>query len=88
MPAYRARYTLWIDYTDSQGLGTNSVNQSGQAFGSSLGPTLQMNQSICPGSGTFLAADISSIMTQITVDLTAQMTANQTRIQNFASGGG
>ena len=88
MPAYRARYTLWIDYTDSQGLGTNSVNQSGQTFGSSLGPTLQMNQSICPGAGTFLAADISSIMAQINTDLTAQMTANATRIQGFATGGG
>jgi hypothetical protein len=88
MPGYRARYVLWIDYTDSQGLGTNSVNQSGQTFGSSLGPTLQMNQSICPGSGTFLAADIASIMAQINVDLTAQLTANQARIQNFASGGG
>lgn len=88
MPGYRARYVLWIDYTDSQGLGMNSTNVSGQTFGPALGPTMQMNQSICPGSATFLSGDISSIMAQINTDLTAQMTANATRIQNFATGGG
>lgn len=87
MPGYRVRYSMWVDFTDAQGLGMNSANVVG-VFGPTLGPTLQINQSICPGSQTFTATDINNILAQVQTDLTTQLTANLTRIQNFASGGG
>ena len=88
MPGFRARYTLWIDYVDSMGLGMNAANQAGQSFGPSSGATLQMTQQISPGSQTFTATDISNLLATMSTDLTTQMTANQARIQGFATGTG
>ncbi len=88
MPGFRARYTLWIDYVDSAGLGMNATNVVGQTFGAGQGQTLQFNQSICPGSGTFTAADVNSILAQVQTDLTTQLTAAIPRVANFTSGGG
>lgn len=39
-------------------------------------------------SNTFLAADITNLLTSMTTDLSAQMNAQITRIQNFSTGTG
>lgn len=86
--AFRVRYTMLVDYVDSMGLGQSSIDQAGIAFGVTSGQTIQLFQSVNPGSLTFTATDINNIMAQVNTDLTAQLNANQARIAGFASGGG
>jgi hypothetical protein len=88
MPGFRARYQLSIDYIDSAGLGMAATDTPGVSFGASQGQTLVFFNTICPGSQTFVTADINSILSQMQTDLATQLTANQSRIQAFTSGGG
>jgi hypothetical protein len=88
MPGFRARYQLSIDYIDSAGMGMVSMDTPGMSFGASQGQTLNFFCTISPGSQTFTTADINNILSQMQTDLATQLTANQSRIQAFTSGGG
>jgi hypothetical protein len=85
--AFKISYTLTVEYMQPGiGLGMNSINQP-QAFGATQGPAISFFNTTQPGTATFTASDVTTLLTGMTTDLSAQMNANLTRIANFGSGG-
>ena len=84
--AYQVRYSATVNWVGPNGLGMNA--------GSTIAPVgpPQGQHLLFPGagvgSGTFTAADITTILTAITTDLSAQMNAQIARVQAFSTGGG
>ena len=85
--AFKISYTLTVEFVaPGIGLGLNSAVQP-QAFGAVQGPAISFFNATQPGTSTFTAADVTTLLNGMTTDLSAQMNANLTRIQNFGSGG-
>ena len=79
---YRVRYRVEVDWLMA---GASFGDGTGQAFA-----FLQNSAVVTPGgqalsSQTFTTADIANLAAAAQADFIAQMTANQTAIQNFAT---
>jgi len=94
--AWRIRYQAWIDQIPP-GIGPMSGQLSplgGGVGGSGPSQTLAFFDQVSPmiagsGTGTALqAADITSLLTSMTTDLSTQMNANLGRLNGFLTGGG
>ena len=96
--AYRLRYQAWIDWvTPGMGLGIAASPQSGPgmvpagnaqtiAFFNSEGQVSGVTYP--PNSTTFTSSDVTTLTNNMASDLSTQMNAVLTRVQNFSSGGG
>jgi hypothetical protein len=81
--AYRLKYNVWVLWV---GPGTQPGGQQASKV-----QTLEFfDAANTTGTSTFTNADVATLITAMSNDLTTQMEvpATQTRIQNFASGGG
>lgn len=96
--AYRIRYQAWIDYVaPGTGLGIASSPQGGpgmvpagnaQTLGFFNTSGVSGTTDYPPTSSTFTSTDITNLLTSMTNDLSAQMNAQISRVQGFATGGG
>lgn len=96
--AYRIRYQAWIDWvTPGMGLGIAQQPQGGpgmvpagnaQTIGFFNSSGLVGSTEYPPTSTTFLSSDVTNLLNSMSSDLSTQMNAQLTRIQNFSSGGG
>lgn len=94
--AYRLTYSASVEWVApgtgslSNPQGPNSPGGNAQTlyFTNSIGETPIGGVSLPPTSTTFLAADLSTLLTNMQTDLSTQMTAQLTRIQNFSTGTG
>ena len=84
---YRIRYQLNVDFIPAgRGLAMDAAAVTEVSGGAAQTILLQDSQPV--GSNTFTATDISNLLATMSTDLTTQMTANQARIQGFATGSG
>lgn len=88
---YRLRYQAFVDFVPGgRGLGQDIqvANMPGMAGGPAQ--TLGFFDSINVTSTTFTATDVTNLLTQMTNDLSAQMSTTTVlgRVQAMASGGG
>lgn len=92
--AYRIRYQLFVDWvTPGMGLGLAESPLGGPGMipagnAQTIGFFNTSNAVLPPTSSTFTSTDITNLLNSMTTDLSAQMTAQIGRIQNFASSGG
>jgi len=86
--AYLMRYSVTIKEIGPNGLGMNGTAGLMGVTGPPNGQAIEFFCSTPVGSQTFTATDISNIATAIGNDISAQLTAAQSRIQGFATGGG
>ena len=86
--AYVMRYGWSVGYVVANGVGMNSPLEVKGTWGANNGPKLDFFNSGGVGSQTFTTTDIANFVATMQADIIAQLTAQQTRIQGFASGGG
>lgn len=86
--AYVCRYSLTVQEVGPNGVGMNASPLVQGAVGVINGQRLVFFDSGGVGSSTFTATDITNILTSMTTDLSTQMNAAASRVQNWASGGG
>lgn len=86
---YRLRYTFSVDFVPS---GTNpGYSPSGTTLpftGNAQTLTFFNNPSNGQYSGTFTGGDITTLTNAMAADAVVQLTAAETRVQGFATGGG
>ena len=85
--AYVMKYTWVIKWVGPNGLGMNAVQNLTGAVGPTQGQQLAFFDAGAAGSNTFTSTDITNLVATATTDMTTQLTAQQTRVQGFASGG-
>ena len=92
--AYRIRYQLNVDWIPpGMGLGLNIAPSTFPGM-VAAGPAQTLaffnsdSGSYPPNSNTFTAADVTNLLNSMTTDLSAQMNAVLTRVQNFSTGTG
>ncbi len=90
--AYRLRYSVLVDWVPpGMGLGINyQTTQIGPQPAGGPAQTLEFVNSAVPVSSTFTSSDITSLLSTLTTDISAQMNAAATlaRVQGFATAGG
>jgi hypothetical protein len=96
--AYRLRYQCFVDWVPAGlGLGIEASGAVGPVpagnaqtlsfFNSTSGLTTA-GATLPPNSNTFLASDVTNLLTAMTADLSTQLNAQLARVQAFSSGGG
>lgn len=88
--AYRIRYQASIDWVaPGMGLGQNNLSGPGEVGGNAQTLTfIGTGGATTPTSSTFLAADVTALLLGMSNDLSTQMNAALTRVQNFSTGTG
>ena len=91
---FRLRYDVSVDFI-APGIGLGQQGYAPGAVGAGpAGPaqTIEFFNSITnalpPITNTFLTGDVTTLTTAMAADISAQLNANLTRIQGFATGGG
>jgi hypothetical protein len=84
--AYLFTYSVTAKWITANGVGMNATPQPQGVAGPVNGQELMLFASAPVGSGTFTATDIANFVAAANTDMTAQLTANLTRISNFSTG--
>lgn len=86
---YRLRYQAWVDWVPA-GVNPGSTPLAGPGMPGGNAQTIGFFQNPVSGqySSTFLTGDITTLTNAMASDMSTQLNAAITRIQNFSSGGG
>lgn len=99
--AWRLRAEIWLDFVPagigpmsgqlsplSGQIGGAGPSQTLEFFNTGVGETVPGTGAATAGNNALAGADITTLLTALTTDMSAQMNASLGRLNGFLSGGG